>query len=107
MLKKDKKKAAPAPAKAAATPSEPEAAAQPAFRLTEIMARPEPQRTAAMEKLVGSGVSVYLRSRTGKDVKVRHGANILTVPVAPKPFTAGHAIHLLFVAPQLVEEVSE
>ena len=74
-------------------------------RLTDLMALEEPRRTAALEKLVESGASINLQSRTGKEVRVRYGAHILVVPTTPKPFTAGHAIHLLWTAPGKVEEV--
>ena len=36
-----------------------------------------------------------------------YGEHILIVPPTPKPFAAAHAIHLLFCAPGLVEEVEE
>ncbi len=75
--------------------------------LTAMMALPEPARTDALEKAVNSGVTVLLRSVTGSKVRHRYGEHILVVPTTPKPFTAAHAIHLLFCAPHLVEEVEE
>ncbi len=106
-MRKDPKKSAARPTAAPAAVEQP--APPPAIaagpRLTDLMALEEPRRTAALEKLVESGASVYLQSRTGKEVRVRYGAHILTVPTSPKPFAAGHAIHLLWTAPDKVEEV--
>lgn len=66
----------------------------------------EPMRTEALEKAANSGLTVYLRSKTGAEVRVRYGSTILVVPPdQPKPFAAAHAIHLLFVASKQVEEV--
>jgi hypothetical protein len=67
----------------------------------------EPARTEALEKAANSGLTVNLRSKTGEDVRWRYGEHILTVPPTPKPFAAPHAIHLLFCAPGLVEEVED
>lgn len=89
---------------AEATPTP--AAAKPG-RLTTLMSLEEPARTDALEKAVNSGLTVNLRSKTGQEVRWRCGEHILVVPPAPKPFTAAHAIHLLFCAPDLVEEVDE
>jgi len=76
-------------------------------RLTALMALSEPARTEALEKVTNSGVTVNLRSKTGEEVRWRYGEHILIVPPTPKPFAAAHAIHLLFCAPGLVEEVEE
>jgi len=76
-------------------------------KLTALMALSEPARTEALEKITNSGVTVNLRSKTGEDVRWRYGEHILVVPPTPKPFAAAHAIHLLFSAPGLVEEVEE
>ena len=75
--------------------------------LTALLALGEPARTEALEKVTNSGRTVYLRSKTGNDVRWRYGEHILIVPPTPKPFAAAHAIHLLFCAPELVEEVEE
>ena len=76
-------------------------------KLTAMLALEEPARTEALEKAATGGLTVYLRSRTGKDVQWRYGEHILVVPPEPKPFAAAHAIHLLFSAPHLVEEVED
>ena len=76
-------------------------------KLTALMALEEPARTEALEKATTAGLTVSLRSRTGKDVQWRYGEHILVVPPEPKPFAAAHAIHLLFAAPHLVEEVED
>jgi len=76
-------------------------------KLTAMMALEEPARTEALEKAANSGLTVNLRSTTGEDVRWRYGEHILVVPPTPKPFAAAHAIHLLFCAPGLVEEVEE
>ena len=76
-------------------------------KLAAIMSLEEPARTDALEKAVHSGMTVNLRSKTDEDVRWRYGEHILVVPPTPKPFTAAHAIHLLFCAPHLVEEVEE
>jgi len=75
--------------------------------LTRMMALPEPQRTEALERAVQAGLVFNLRSRTGKAERVLYGDFALEVPpdAVGKPFTAGHAIHLLWTAPKLVEEV--
>jgi hypothetical protein len=78
-----------------------------AAKLTALLALAEPARTEALEKIVNSGVTVNLRSKTGEEVRWRYGEHILVVPPTPKPFAAAHAIHLLFCAPDLVEEVEE
>jgi hypothetical protein len=99
----------------ASTPTAPPPAASPAgngsasltTRLTALMALPEPARTDELEKAVNGGLTVYLRSKTGAEVRVRYGEHILTVPAQPKPFTTPHAIHLLFVASDRLEEVEE
>lgn len=94
----------PAPVSAANTAPEP---AQRVGKLTALMALEEPARTEALEKASNSGLTVNLRSTTGEDVRWRYGEHILVVPPTPKPFAAAHAIHLLFCAPGLVEEVEE
>jgi len=76
-------------------------------KLTAMMALEEPARTEALEKAANSGLTVNLRSKTGEDVRWRYGEHILIVPPTPKPFAAAHAIHLLFCAPGLVEEVED
>lgn len=75
--------------------------------LTELMALPEPQKTLALENAAHSGRTVYLRSKTGKEERRRYGQHVLVVPAKPKPFTAQHAIHLLDVASDRVEECEE
>jgi len=82
-------------------------APKPTGKLTALMALEEPARTEALEKATTAGLTVSLRSRTGKDVQWRYGEHILVVPPEPKPFAAAHAIHLLFTAPHLVEEVED
>jgi hypothetical protein len=69
-----------------------------------LMALPEPQRTQGLEQAVASGQTTMLRSLTGKDLLVKHGEHVLVVPPAPKPFTAGHAIHILWYHADQVEE---
>ena len=76
-------------------------------RLAALMALEEPARTEALEKAANSGLTVNLRSKTGEDVRWRFGELVLVVPPTPKPLAAAHAIHLLFCAPGLVEEVEE
>jgi len=94
----------PAPASAAvATPALPRRVG----KLTALMALEEPARTEALEKASNSGLTVNLCSKTGEDVRWRYGEHILVVPPTPKPFAAAHAVHLLFCAPDLVEEVEE
>ena len=72
-----------------------------------LMALPEPERTCRLEHAVQAGLTVMLRCRGRKDLRVKHGAHVLVVPVTPKPFTAGHAIHILWYAADQVEEVEE
>jgi len=73
--------------------------------LTAMMALEEPARTEALEKAATAGLTVYLKSRTGSDVRWRYGDHVLVVPETPKPFAAAHAIHLLFYASDKIEEV--
>jgi len=73
--------------------------------LTAMMALEEPARTEALEKAVTAGLTVYLRSTTGCEVRWRYGDHVLVVPETPKPFAAAHAIHLLFYASGKIEEV--
>ncbi len=63
--------------------------------LTALLALEEPARTEALEKAVNSGLTVYLQSTTGEEVRQRYGDHVLVVPPTPKPFAAPHAIHLL------------
>ncbi len=74
-------------------------------KLTAMMALEEPARTDALEKAANSGMTVNLRSKTGEEVRWRYGEHVLVVPATPKPFATAHAIHLLFCAGHLVEEV--
>ncbi|MFB3883559.1 MAG: hypothetical protein ACE149_20015 [Armatimonadota bacterium] len=74
-------------------------------KLTAMMALEEPARTEALEKAVTAGLTVYLRSTTGGEVRWRYGDHVLVVPETPKPFAAAHAIHLLFYASNQIEEV--
>jgi hypothetical protein len=74
--------------------------------LTAMMALEEPARTEALEKATNAGLTVYLQSTTGEDVRWRYGDHILVVPPTPKPFAAPHAIHLLFYASDRIEEVA-
>ncbi len=70
-----------------------------------LMALPEPQRTQGLEQAVQSGRTTILRSLTGKELLVKHGEHVLVVPPTPKPFTAGHAIHILWYHADQVEEL--
>jgi len=85
------------------------AAAAPAstMTLTEMMALPEPRRTEVLEKAVASGLVVNLRSRTGEEIRQSYGEHVLAVGAKAKPFTAAHAIHLLWYAPEDIEEILE
>lgn len=74
-------------------------------KLTAMMALEEPARTETLEKATTAGLTVYLRSTTGSEVRWRYGDHVLVVPETPKPFAAAHAIHLLFYASSQVEEV--
>jgi len=74
-------------------------------KLTAMMALEEPARTEALEKAATAGLTVYLRSTTGSEVRWRYGDHVLVVPETPKPFAAAHAIHLLFYASDKIEEV--
>ena len=74
-------------------------------RLTMMMALEEPARTEALEKAATAGLTVYLKSTTGSEVRWRYGDHVLLVPETPKPFAAAHAIHLLFYASDKIEEV--
>lgn len=74
-------------------------------KLTAMMALEEPARTEALEKAATAGLTVYLRSTTGGEVRWRYGDHVLVVPETPKPFAAAHAIHLLFYASDKIEEV--
>ena len=76
-------------------------------KLTAMLALEEPARTEALEKAATAGLTVNLCSRTGSDVRWRYGEHVLVVPAQPKPFATAHAIHLLFCAPHLVEEVED
>ena len=105
----DVKEAAATPAAESPAPAATAVAQAPTRvgKLTAMMALEEPARTEALEKAATAGLTVYLRSRTGSDVRWRYGDHVLVVPPEPKPFAAAHAIHLLFCAPHLVEEVEE
>jgi len=94
---------APAPEPAATVPEQ-AAAPRRLGPIGRLMALPEPQRTQALEQAVQSGQTTILRSLTGKDLLVKHGEHALVVPPAPKPFTAGHAIHILWYHADQVEE---
>ena len=74
-------------------------------KLTAMMALEEPARTEALEKAATAGLTVYLKSKTGQEVRWRYGDHVLVVPETPKPFAAAHAIHLLFYASDKIEEV--
>jgi hypothetical protein len=95
--------AAPAPAPAAA-PGPQGASPKKLGPIGRLMALPEPQRTQGLEQAVASGQTTMLRSLTGKELLVKHGEHVLVVPPAPKPFTAGHAIHILWYHADQVEE---
>jgi len=97
--------APPTPESPVAAPAAPAPQPKPVGRLTALLALEEPARTEALEKAATAGLTVDLRSRTGRDVRCRYGEHVLVVPTTAKPFAAAHAIHLLFTAPQLVEEV--
>ena len=81
------------------------AAPRPPGVLTAMMALPEPDRTLALEAAVNSGLTVYLQSTTGEEVRWRYGDHILVVPATPKPFATPQAIHLLFCASGKIAEV--
>ncbi len=99
------------PPRAATQPSTPAAAASAPDRprrvgvLSAMLALEEPARTEALEKAVNAGLTVYLQSTTGEEVRWRYGDHVLVVPPTPKPFAAPHAIHLLFYASGRIEEV--
>ena len=105
----DVKEAATTPAAESPAPAATAVAQAPTRvgKLTAMMALDEPARTEALEKAATAGLTVYLKSKTGSDVRWRYGDHVLVVPPEPKPFAAAHAIHLLFCAPHLVEEVEE
>ncbi len=73
--------------------------------LSAMLALEEPARTEALEKAVNAGLTVYLQSTTGEEVRWRYGDHVLVVPPTPKPFAAPHAIHLLFYASGRIAEV--
>jgi len=86
--------------------TQPPAPAGPGSRpLTAMMALPEPQRTDEMEQAVQAGRAYTIRSTTGDLVRVSYGQHVLEVPPEGRQFMAPHAIHLLWVAPDRVEEV--
>jgi hypothetical protein len=68
------------------------------------MALEEPARSDALARLAQEGVVAQLRSRSGGEFRVRHGEHILVVPPTWKPFTAGHAIHILWYHGEQVDE---
>ena len=74
-------------------------------KLTAMMALDEPARTEALEKAATAGLTVYLKSKTGQEVRWRYGDHVLVVPETPKPFAAAHAIHQLFYVADKIEEV--
>ena len=74
-------------------------------KLTAMMALEEPARTEALEKAATAGLTAYLKSTTGSEVRWRYGDHVLVVPETPKPFAAAHAIHLLFYVADKIEEV--
>lgn len=75
--------------------------------ITEMMAMDEPRRTDMLEKAVQAGVVVNLRSRTDADVVQSYGEFILRLGRKSKPFTAAHALHLLWYRGSEIEEVPE
>jgi hypothetical protein len=74
--------------------------------LSAMMALPEPQRTEQMERAVQSGQAFFIRSKTGGAVRVSYGEHVLEVTPEGRQFMAPHAIHLLWTAPDKVEETS-
>jgi hypothetical protein len=100
-----KESQAPQASPAALATASPKAAPG-AGTLTAMMALEEPARTEALEKATNAGLTVYLQSTTGEDVRWRYGDHILVVPPTPKPFAAPHAVHLLFYAADRIEEVA-
>ena len=98
---------APTPESPVATATAAPAAPKRVGKLTAMLALEEPARTEALEKAATAGLTVNLRSKTGEAVRWRYGEHVLVVPSEPKPFAAAHAIHLLFCAPHLVEEVED
>jgi hypothetical protein len=103
----DVKEAATSPTSEGSAPAATAVAQAPtrAGKLTAMLALEEPARTEALEKAATAGLTVYLRGRTGSEVRWRYGDHVLVVPETPKPFAAAHAIHLLFYASSQVEEV--
>ena len=103
----DVKEAAAAPAAESPAPAATVVAQAPTRigKLTAMLALEEPARTEALEKAATAGLTVYLRSTTGSEVRWRYGDHVLVVPETPKPFAAAHAIHLLFYASDKIEEV--
>jgi len=98
---------APTPESPVATATPTPAAPKRVGKLTAMLTLEEPARTEALEKAATAGLTVNLRSKTGEPVRWRYGEHVLVVPPEPKPFAAAHAIHLLFCAPHLVEEVED
>jgi len=98
---------APTPEGPVATATAAPAPPQRVGKLTAMLALEEPARTEALEKAATAGLTVNLRSKTSEPVRCRYGEHVLVVPPEPKPFATAHAIHLLFCAPHLVEEVED
>jgi len=75
--------------------------------LADRMALAEPRRTAELEKSVESGEQFYLKSKSGRKLKLRYGRHVLELTKQPKGFSAAHAIHLIWYLGDAVEEVEE
>jgi hypothetical protein len=71
-----------------------------------MMALAEPQRSNALAQAVEAGLVVSLRSRSEAEVRQSYGQHVLVVTRQPKPFTAAHAIHLLWYRATEIEEVA-
>lgn len=94
-------------AKAGAPAEDAAAAATSEKMLTAMMALPEPARSDALAQAVEGGLVVNLRSRSEAEIRQSYGQHVLVVTRQPKPFTAAHAIHLLWYRAADIEELAE
>ena len=78
------------------TPRAKPAAQAPRLTLAEIMALPEPGRSATLEQIAQSGEQFYLRSRDGKPITQSYGKTVLKLGPDARGFSPAHAIHLLW-----------
>jgi len=93
-------------AKAGSPPAEGTGAPPSETTLTGMMALAEPQRSNALAQAVDSGLVVNLRSRSEAEVRQSYGQHVLVVTRQPKPYTAAHAIHMLWYRAAEIEEVA-